>query len=156
MANTYTQLYTQIIYAVKGRQSLIPPINKDELYKYITGIVQNKKHKMYAINGMQDHIHLFISCNPDESLSSLIKEVKRCSSLFINEKKWGAGKFEWQAGFGAFSYSKSQAKKVCEYIDRQEIHHKKITFRDEYIEFLKKFDVPYNERYIFEEINETD
>ncbi|MBM2816450.1 MAG: transposase IS200-family protein [Ignavibacteria bacterium] len=154
MANTYTQLYIQIIFAVKGRQNIIPTEKKDELYKYITGIVQNKEHKLFAINGMPDHIHIFISNNPDESLSGLVKEIKRCSSIFINQNKWVLGKFEWQAGYGAFSYSKSQLKQVCEYIENQENHHKKVSFKAEYIAFLKKYDVKFDERCIFKDFED--
>ena len=156
MANTYTQLYTHIIYGVKGRQSLIPSVKKDELYKYITGIIQNKSHKLLSINGMSDHIHILIGNSPDESISSLVKEIKRCSSMFINEKRWVMGKFEWQRGFGAFSYSRSQIGDVCNYIENQEEHHKKKTFREEYIEFLKKYEIKYDERYIFDEIDDDD
>jgi putative transposase len=152
MANTYSQLFIHIIFSVKGRQNIIRKEFKDDLYKYITGIIKEKNHKLYRINGMLDHIHIFLSLNPDESVSSLVKEIKRCSSIFINKNNWIAGHFEWQSGYGVFSYSKSQFEEVCKYIENQEQHHKIKTFREEYIEFLKKFDVPYNERYIFEEV----
>ena len=135
MANTYTQLFIHLIFVVKGRENLIPPKFKDELYKYITGIIKEKGHKLFSINGMRDHLHLLIGLEPDEALSDLIKEIKRCSSKFINGKNWIVGKFEWQSGFAAFSYSKSQISSVCRYI-----------------EMLKKFAVDYNEKYIFEEV----
>lgn len=151
MSGTYSQIYIQIVFAVKNRDCLINSDHKEELYKYITGIVQNKGHKLIAINGTNNHIHILIGMLPKDSLSSLAKEVKRCSSMFINEKKWSKGRFEWQAGYGAFSYSHSQIIKVVEYIENQEEHHRKRTFRDEYIELLKKFNVEFNEKYIFEE-----
>ena len=152
MANTYTQIFIQVVFAVKGRQNLIPKDRKDDLYKYITGIIKNKGHKLIIINGMSDHIHIFISLNPDESISSLIKEVKRMTSIHINQNKWVNGKFEWQRGFGAFSYSKSQLTDVCKYIENQEKHHKTKTFKEEYIEFLQKFEINYNPNYIFDEV----
>jgi putative transposase len=152
MANTYTQIFIHAIFVVKGRLNLIPKDKKDELYKYITGIIQNKHNKLYIINGMPDHIHILFGLNPDESLSSLMKEVKRVSSLYINKNKWVQGKFEWQAGYGAFSYSKSQTNIVCKYIANQEKHHKIKTFREEYIELLKKFEVEFDMKYIFEDI----
>ncbi|TAL70349.1 MAG: IS200/IS605 family transposase [Bacteroidetes bacterium] len=152
MANTYTQLYVHIVFAVKGRQNIIPSNKKEELYKYITGIFKNKKNKLLAINGMSEHIHILLNQNPEDSLSSLVKEIKRCSSLFINEKKWMPGKFEWQSGYSGFTYSKSQISSVCKYIENQEQHHKKRTFREEYIEILKKFAVDYNEKYIFDDV----
>jgi REP element-mobilizing transposase RayT len=152
MANTYTQIFIHVVFAVKGRQNLIPMDRKDDLYKYITGIIKNKKHKLIIINGMSDHIHIFISLNPDESISTLIKEVKRMTSIHINQNNWVNGKFEWQRGFGAFSYSKSQLSNVCKYIENQEKHHKTKTFKEEYIEFLEKFEINYNPNYIFDDV----
>jgi REP element-mobilizing transposase RayT len=152
VANTYTQIFIHVVFAVKARQHIIPNDKKDELYKYITGIIKNKGHKLIMINGMSDHIHILISFHPDESLSALIKEIKRMSSIFINQNNWYNIKFEWQRGFGAFSYSKSQITDVCKYIQNQEIHHKTRTFREEYMEFLNKFDVEYDEKYIFDDI----
>ena len=152
MANTYTQLFIQAIFVVKGRDNIIKSNWKDELYKYITGIIKNKKNTLLAINGIPNHIHLLFALNPDYSLSSLMKEVKRCSSLFINENKWVVGKFEWQPGYGAFSYSKSQIDAVCKYIMNQEQHHKVKTFREEYEEFLKKYNIQYDKRYIFSDV----
>ena len=152
MANTYTQIYIQIVIVVKGRYFLIPDEKKENLHKYITGIIRNKKHKLISINGVSNHIHFLIGLNPVEALSELVKEVKRCSTNFINEQKWLRGKFSWQEGYGAFSYSRSQLDNVIKYIENQEKHHKKKTFREEYLEMLKKFDVIYNEKYIFEDV----
>jgi REP-associated tyrosine transposase len=152
MANTYTQIYLQIVIVVQGRQYLIPEEKKERLYKYITGIIQNKRHKLIAINGVSNHIHFLVGLNPVEALSVLVKEVKRCSTNFINEQKWIRGRFSWQEGYGAFSYSRSQLNNVIHYIANQELHHKKKTFREEYVEMLKKFEVVYNEKFIFEDV----
>ena len=151
-ANTYTQIYIQIVIVVKGRNCLIPDDKKTTLYKYITGIIKNKKHKLIAINGVSNHIHFLIGLNPVESLSGLIKEVKRCSTNFINEQKWVKGKFSWQSGYGGFSYSRSQLNSVIRYIENQEKHHSKRTFKEEYIEMLNKFEVVYNEKFIFKDL----
>ena len=151
MANTYTQIHIQFIFAVKYRTGLIRPEWKDELYKYITGIVKNNKHKMIIINGMPDHIHSFIGMRPTQSISDLMQDVKGSSSKWINEMKFIKSRFEWQEGYGAFSYSKSQIKNVISYIMNQERHHRKKTFKEEYIDFLKKFEIHFDERYIFKE-----
>lgn len=152
MANTYSQLYVQIVFAVKGRQNLISKKWKDEIYKYITGIITNQKQKLIVINGMPDHIHILVGIKPDISLSNLIRDIKANSSKFINEKKWINGKFEWQTGFGAFSYSHSQLTNVIKYIENQEEHHKAKTFKEEYIAFLKLFDIDFKDEYIFEDV----
>ena len=152
MANTYTQLYIQIVIVVKGRHCLIPNDKKENLYKYITGTIQNKTHNLISINGISNHIHFLIGLYPSEALSELVKEVKRCSTNFINEQKWLRSKFSWQKGFGGFSYSRSQLDKVVKYIENQEKQHKKRTFREEYIEMLKKFKVKFDDKYIFEEV----
>ena len=152
MANTYTQIYLHVVFAVKGRDNLISKNWKDELYKYITGIVTNEGQKLIAINGMPDHIHILIGLKPDKSLSDLVRDIKANSSRFINDKKWINGKFEWQAGFGAFSYSHSQLTNVINYIQNQEEHHKKKIFKEEYIEFLTAFNVDYKNEYIFEDV----
>ena len=154
MANTYTQIYIQIVTVVKGRQSLIPTARKTELCKYITGIIQNKSHKLISINGVPNHIHFLIGLNPAEALSDLVKEVKRCSTNYINEQRWVRGHFSWQSGFAGFSYSRSQLERVINYIENQEKHHRKKTFREEYLEMLKKFEVMYNERFIFDDIEQ--
>ena len=150
MPNTYTQIHIQFIFAVKYREGVIHSSWKDELYKYITGIVQNNKHKMICINGMPDHIHLLLGVRPTPSISDLMQDIKGSSSKWINEKKFLKGKFEWQEDYGAFSYSKSHIKNVCTYIENQEQHHKKKTFRQEYLEVLEKFEIEYDDKYLFE------
>ena len=149
MANTYTQIYIHAVFAVAGRQALIPREHKADIYKYITGVIQNKKQKVMAINGMSDHIHLLIGLSPDIALSDLMKAVKEASSRFINDKRWVRGHFKWQRGFGAFSYSRSQVSTVAQYIENQEGHHAKRSFRDEYVALLRKFDVEYDPAYLF-------
>ena len=141
MANTYTQIHIQFVFAVKFRDAVIHSSWKDELYRYMTGIIQNNKHKLIAINGMPDHIHILIGMRPTQSISDLMQDIKGSSSKWINQKGFIKGKFEWQEGYGAFSYGKSQVKDVIAYIENQEQHHSKKTFRDEYLDFLKKFDV---------------
>jgi putative transposase len=151
MANTFTQIHIQFVFAVKYRQCLIQSTWKNELYKYITGIVQKQNHKLLAINGVSDHIHILIGVRPTQSISELMQDVKGSSSKWINEQKITARKFEWQEGYGAFSYSLSQVKQVISYINNQEIHHAKKSLREEYIGFLQKFEVDFDERYIFKE-----
>ena len=150
MADTYTQLYIHIIFSVKGRQPLILKEYKDELHKYITGIITNKKQKMIQINSMPDHIHILVGITPDIAISDLVRDIKRNATQFINRKRWIAGKFMWQEGFAAFTYSHSQLKDVIAYIENQEIHHSHKTFKEEYLELLKRFDVPYNPKYVFD------
>ena len=149
MADTYSQLYIQIVFAVKGRQNLISKNWKDEIYKYITGIITNQKQKLIAINGMPDHIHILVGIKPNVSISDLVRDIKTSSSKFINEQKWINGKFEWQTGFGAFSYGHSQLTPVIKYIENQEEHHKTKTFKEEYITFLKLFNIDFKNEYIF-------
>ena len=139
MANTYTKLYIQIVFAVKGRASLIREEFRDELQKYITGIIQNKKQKLYAIYCMPDHVHIFVSMGPELAISDLVRDVKANATSFINDKRWVEGHFEWQRGFGAFSYSESQVKAVVHYALNQREHHEKKTFREAYIELQKQF-----------------
>ncbi|BDU24082.1 MULTISPECIES: IS200/IS605 family transposase [unclassified Flavobacterium] len=153
MANTYSQLYIQIVFAVKGRQNLISSNKKDEIYKYISGIIANQKQKLIAINGMPDHIHILVGIKPDVSLSDLVRVIKTNSSKFINEQRWINGKFEWQTGFGAFSYGHSQLTNVIKYIENQEEHHKTKTFREEYIAFLKLFNIDFKNEYLFDDVN---
>jgi putative transposase len=135
--------------AVKNRTGLIQKEWKGELYKYITGIIQKQDHKLLAINGMPDHLHIFFGMRPSQSLSDLMQAVKQDSSKWINQRKFIKEKFQWQGGFGAFSYGRSQASRVITYVQNQELHHRKITFPSEYKEFLEKFDIDYDERYIF-------
>jgi len=139
MANTYTQIYIHIVFAVEGRYNLIRDEFREELHKYITGIIQNEKHKLIIINSMIDHVHILIGIKPDSNLSDLVRDIKANSSKLINEKKWIKGRFNWQEGFGAFSYSHSQLDDVANYIRNQKKHHTKRSFRDEYIELLEKF-----------------
>ena len=149
MANTYTEIHIHFVFAVKNRIGLIDKSWKNELYKYITGIIQNNEHKLLIINGMPDHIHILIGLRPTQSISDLIKDVKQFSSKWINEQGFVKGKFEWQEGFGAFSYSKSHLSNVIKYIENQEAHHTKKTFLEEYKEILQNFKIDYNEKYIF-------
>ncbi len=152
MANTYTQIHMQLIFAVQNRLAQIDKIWEEELYKYITGIVQNQKHKLLCINGMPDHLHILIGYRPHQALSDLLREIKGDSSLWINEKRFTKSKFAWQEGYGAFSYSRTDLPNVYSYIESQKIHHQKKTFLDEYKEFLEEFKVEYDERYIFKEM----
>ena len=152
MANTYTQIYIQTVFSVQNRISLISPEWQVELFKYITGIVQNNGHKLIAINGMPDHLHILIGMKPNQSLSDLMQDVKGDSSKWIHKKGFVRGRFEWQTGFGGFSYSISQLDSVVRYINNQVKHHKAKTFIEEYKDFLEKFKVPYNERYLFKPV----
>jgi putative transposase len=148
--STYSQIYIQIVFAVKNRQALIAYSWEEELYKYITGIVQNKGQKMLAINGMPDHIHIFMGIKPSCCLSDLVREIKKASNSFINEKGFSNYKFEWQEGFGAFSYSHSSLDNVIGYINNQKVHHTKRSFKEEYIDFLEKFNVEFKNEYLFQ------
>ena len=149
MANTYSQIYIQTVFAVDGRLSLIRPEIKEELYKYMTGIVRNSKQKLMAINGMSDHVHILIGLKPAMALADLVRDIKADSSDFINRKKWVRGRFSWQEGYGAFSYGHSQLDTVIRYIRNQEQHHRRRTFKDEYLTWLKKFEVPFEEKFVF-------
>ncbi|MDQ6756124.1 MAG: IS200/IS605 family transposase [Bacteroidota bacterium] len=149
MPNTYSQLYIQIIFAVKGRQCFIKESFRDELQKFITGIIKEKQQKLYAIYCMPDHTHIFVSIKPDIAISDLLRDIKANSSSFMKEKHF-VNNFSWQTGFGAFSYSKSQALNVVNYIIRQPEHHKKKIFKQEYRGFLQKFEIEYDDKYLFE------
>ena len=153
MANTYTQIHIQIVFAVQNRQCLISEKWKDELYKYMTGIIQNYNHKVLQINGMPDHIHILLGMRPTQSISDLMKQVKQDSSKWINSKGFVNGRFSWQAGYGAFSYSKSHISRVINYIQNQENHHKKKSFIEEYLDLLDEFEMNFDKRYIFKSIN---
>lgn len=150
MANTYTQIYIQIVFAVKGRQNLISKENREELHKFITGIITNRGQKLFAVFAMPDHVHLLVSMSPTVSISDLVRDIKAGSSKFINDKKWMTEKFNWQEGYGAFSYSKSNVDLVIKYILNQEEHHKNKSFKNEYIGFLEKFEIEYDSKYLFE------
>jgi putative transposase len=154
MANTFTQLHIQLILAVQNRTSLIDKFWKDRLYAYMTGIIQNNGHKLLIINGMPDHVHILIGFRTTQALSELVQVIKRDSSKWINENKLVRGKFSWQEGFAAFSYSHSHLQNVIEYIKNQEEHHRKLTFLEEYKAFLEKFEIEFDEKYIFKEIQD--
>lgn len=147
MANTYSQIYLQFVFAVKYRDSCIHASWKNELYKYIIGIIRNNGHTSIIINGMPDHIHLFVGFHPKQSISEFMQDVKGASSKWINDRKFIKGKFAWQEGYGVFSYGRSQIKDVISYIENQEAHHFKKSFKDEYIGFLKKYEVVFEEKY---------
>lgn len=149
MANTYTQIHIQVVFAVQNRGSLIAQAWKDELYRYITGIVQACGHKLLQINGMPDHLHILFGMRPTQALSELVQHVKQDSSKWINQKGFVRGRFSWQEGYGAFSYSKRDVPHVIAYIQNQEEHHRVRTFQEEYVEFLKDFEIEHDERYIF-------
>lgn len=153
MANTYTQMYAQLIFAVKNREALIPKQHKTEIHKYITGIIKKRNQKLIAINSMPNHIHIFVGFKPTIAISDLVRDIKTNSTLFIQQKKMTPFQFKWQEGFGCFTYSHSQINAVCKYIENQEEHHRKKTFKEEYFEFLEKFNVPFEEKYLFKWIN---
>ncbi|MRT92807.1 IS200/IS605 family transposase [Ancylomarina sp. 16SWW S1-10-2] len=153
MPGTFSQVYIQIVFAVRGRENLISKTWKTELHKYISGIITNKGQKPIIVGGMPDHIHVFVGLKPTMPISDLVRDIKNNSSNFINSKKFVKGKFSWQEGFGAFSYGHSQIDQVYNYILNQEQHHHKTTFKEEYLQFLKRFDVDYDEKYLFEWID---
>lgn len=150
MAGTYTQIYIQLVLVVKGRQFLIHPAWKDDLHKFICGIIKNKGHKCIIVNGMPDHVHVFVGLKPSMSISDLARDIKNNSSRFINQNKLCKRKFAWQAGFGAFSYSHSAVSNVYRYIQNQEEHHKDKTITKEYMEMLEAYDVDFNKKYLFD------
>jgi len=150
MANTFSQIYLQFVFAVQYRQSLIPKEHKEELHKYITGLVQNRKAKMLAVNCMPDHVHLFVGFKPTVLISDFVKEIKVESNEFINNQGWMKGKFNWQEGYGVFSYSQSHIDAVVKYILNQEKHHQKRSFKEEYLELLEKFQIPFEDRFLFD------
>ena len=155
MANSYTQLYIHLVFSPKNREALIKKAWKDDLEKYITGIVENHKHKMLAIGSMPDHIHIFIGYNVNQTIPDLVENIKTSSNAWVKEKRFSKFKFEWQKGYGAFSHSRSQMDTVCQYILNQEAHHEKKTFREEYLEMLKKNEVDYKEEYLFDFFEEA-
>lgn len=152
--STFSQIYIQVVFAVKNRDALISSIWEERLYQYITGIIQKKEQKLIAINGMPDHLHFFIGMKPNCCLSDLVREIKKSSNEFISGNKLSKFKFNWQEGYGAFSYSHSQIDQVVKYILNQKEHHRKISFREEYLDFLKKFEIDFNPDYLFEWIHE--
>lgn len=152
MANTYTQIHIQVVFAVQNRGGLILSAWKQELYRYITGIIQNYGHKVLQINGMPDHIHVLLGMRPTQGLSDLMQQVKQDSSKWINQRGFVRGSFAWQEGYGAFSYAKSDVPKVIAYIQDQEEHHRKRSFQEEYLELLHTFGIDHDERYIFKPV----
>ncbi len=152
MANSYTQVHVQFVFAVKCRAALINNEWKERLHQYITGIFQENKHKMLQVNSMPDHIHILIGLRPHQSISSLIQNVKTESSKWIKAQSFCSSPFAWQEGYGAFSYAKSQVPDVIRYIQNQEMHHRKETFLDEYRKFLTLFEIEWNEQYIYMEL----
>ncbi|MDR0546343.1 MAG: IS200/IS605 family transposase [Dysgonamonadaceae bacterium] len=154
MANTFTQIHIHTVFAVQNRMSLINKSWQERLYQYIIAIIQKRGHKVLAIGGMSDHVHILFGFRPTQTLSNLIQEVKRDSSEWINQQRLVLGRFSWQEGYGAFSYSKSHILQVAQYIETQEEHHQKRTFLDEYKKILKDFDLEYDERYIFKPVEE--
>ena len=155
MANTYTQLFVHLVIVVQDRQSILTKELKEILYPYISGIITNRKHKLYVINGMHDHIHILVSLSPDDSISDLVKEIKRASSVYINNNQLAKGKFSWQSGYAAFSCSKSTVDKVIDYINNQEKHHTLKTFSEELVEFFDKYDIKFDKQYLFDVIEEN-
>lgn len=154
MPGTYSKIYIQLVFAVKNRQSLISSVWEENLHKYITGIIQEKGQKLIAINGMPDHLHIFIGLKPSCCISDLVREIKKASNKWIKENKLTKYKFEWQEGFGAFSYSESSIENVYNYILNQKNHHKKSGFKDEYYKLLKEFSVEFEDQYLFNWIDE--
>ena len=153
MAGTFTKIYLQIIFAVKGRHALLDKSWHVDLCKYISGIITEKKNKPIIVNGHRDHIHAFIGYKPSIPLPDLVRDMKSCSTAFINDNKFVRGKFSWQEGYGAFSYSHSHIDRVYKYVLNQEEHHKKLSFKEEYLSLLKKFNIPFEERYLFDWID---
>lgn len=154
MAGTYSQIYIQYVFAVKGRQNLLHKTWRKEVFKYISGIIKAKGQKPIIVNGVTDHVHVFVGLKPSMNISDLVRDIKNNSSKFINEQDWIRGRFSWQKGYGAFSYAHSQIDNVYQYILNQEEHHRKKTFKEEYLEFLQKFEVEYNEKYLFDWLDE--
>ena len=149
MANTYSQIYIHIVFTVQGRLNLIPEQHREELHKIITGIVSNRNQKLISIFAMPDHVHILIGLKPNIAISDLVRDIKSGSSKYIAEKKWVKGKFSWQEGHGSFSHSRSQIGQVANYILDQEKHHTKNTFKEEYLDMLEKFEVEYDEKFLF-------
>ena len=147
---TFTQMYVQLVFAVKNRKALLTPEIRPQVFKYISGIVSEMKHKSIIVNGVSDHVHVFIGLHPSVSVSDTVHDIKRGSSLYINKERLSRFHFSWQEGFGSFTYSKSHIDRVYNYILNQEMHHKKENFRKEYIKFLERFDIEFQERYLFD------
>lgn len=153
MANTYSQIYIQIVFAVQGRQNLIQKQNKEELHKYMTGIVREREQKLLAVHCMPDHTHILVGLKPSIALSDLVRDVKNGATNFINRNRWVTGRFCWQEGFGAFSHGYSQLTGVIDYIRDQERHHAQRSFRDEYLRLLRRYEIEHDEKYIFKPLD---
>ena len=147
---TFTQIYVQLVFAVKNRETALRKEIRSNVFEYMSGILTNQKHKSIIINGLSNHVHILIGLNPSISVSDTVHEVKRSSTLFINRERLCSGKFSWQEGYGAFSYSRSQISDIYKYIENQEEHHKLKTFRQEYIQYLKKREMEFNEQFLYE------
>jgi REP element-mobilizing transposase RayT len=150
MVNTYTQMNVHGVFSVKGRGNFISKIWQDELHRYIAGILKETNNYSLSVGGYKDHVHIFFELNPTISVSDVLKNVKSKSSKWINTKSFVDGKFEWQAGYGAFTYSRSQRNDVIRYIMNQEEHHGKRSFKDEYLELLLRNEIKYEDAYLFE------
>ncbi len=153
MANTYSQIYIQVVFAVQGRQNLIQKQNQQELHKFITGIVRERQQKLLAVHCMPDHTHLVLGLTPSVALSDVVRDVKNGSTHFINRNRWVCGRFCWQEGFGAFSYGHSQLTGIIHYVQNQEQHHAKRSFRDEYVRFLQRYEIAHDEKYLFQPLD---
>jgi putative transposase len=153
---TFTQLFIQLVFAVKHRDAVLDKQIRPRIFEYISGIITGMNHKSIIVNGVSNHIHIFVGWNPTKTISETVHDIKRNSSLFINNEKLTHGKFAWQEGYGAFSYGKSQLEDVYNYILNQEAHHKKVTFRYEYIEFLEKFEIEYDIRFLFDFLDDIE
>jgi len=150
MANTFSQIYIQTVFAVSSRQSLIKPAFQEDLFKYIAGIVRNQKQKLIAINGMPDHIHILIGLKPSMALADLVRDIKAESTTHINKNRWVHGRFSWQEGYGAFSYGHSQLNTIIRYVQNQEKHHERRSFKNEYFALLRRFDIAFEDKYVFD------
>ncbi len=153
MGDTYSQLYIHIVFTVRHRRVMIPREYKEELHRYITGIITRQRHKLLEINCMPDHVHILIGYNPENSLSALVRDIKSNSSRFISKRFPELSEFSWQSGYGAFSYSRREISNIIRYIENQEEHHKKKNFREEYIGYLKEYQIEYNPKYLFDWID---
>lgn len=150
MADVFSQLYIQAVFAVKNRQALILPEWEENLYQYTTGILEKRGHKMLAIGGMPDHIHIFFGLKPAEAISDLVREIKKATSEYIRAQQFSPHKFDWQGGYGAFSYSRSHVDSVCKYILNQKTHHAKRTFEEEFFKILSDFEVEIGQKHVFD------
>jgi putative transposase len=153
MANTFSQIYIQTVFSVSNRISLIQPAFKEDLNKYLTGIIRNQGQKLISINGMPDHLHILIGLKPSMALADLVRDIKADSSTYVNKNRWVRGKFSWQEGYGAFSYGHSQLDTIIRYIQNQEKHHRRRSFKEEYLAWLKKYEIAFEEKYVFEFID---